>query len=123
MQWEAVWILGLDVVCVHNKVLALSSVLKKLPASFNSLQMPWQWLESLGPQAALVFCFSVQAGCQVAGCKRWLYLAFSGSCFFILNGRVILAQMASPKDLCCSQLGDLLLCWYSVVSSGSYGWG
>lgn len=123
MHWEAVGILGLDFMCVRTKVLALSRVLK-LSASFSGLQMPWQWLETLGLQMALVFCFSTQAGCQVAGCRCWLYLAFSGSCFFILNGRVIHAQMVSPKDLCCSQLGDPLLCWYSVVSSESYerGW-
>ena len=115
-----------------NKVLALSRVLKKLAVSFNHLQIPWVCRQRL------VFCFSTQAGCQVAGCGCCLYLAFSGSFFFILNGRVILAEMDSPKicaaaslEICCcvgaalfpvdlmSGAGSFLLTFLTVNNSFS----
>lgn len=44
----------------------------------------------------------------LSGCRCWLHVAFSGSFFFFLSGKVILAQMVTQKsgvaassEVCC----------------------
>lgn len=47
--------------------------------------MPWQWLEALICRTALVFCFSVQAGCQVAGAVCVLHSVEASFSFLVVK--------------------------------------
>lgn len=105
LHWEAVRILGLDFMWVLNKVLALSRI-------FNHLPIPWvcrQHWYFVSPCRLVVRLVVAGAGCILPSVKA----SFS----FLMAGWYLPGSF--PRKICAAANSDLLLCWYSVVSSGA----
>lgn len=66
----------------------------------------------------MFYCFR-EAGCQVAACSTILFSVDASSLLQMQNDAY---PKVSPKALGRACPRDLLLCWYSVVSSGFCEW-
>lgn len=94
MHREGVGVLTFSLtLCVLDEGLALSRVLKKLPPSMAADALTVVGGPDLQDSAGILF---LHAG-WLSGCRCWLHVAFSGSFFFFLSGKVILAQMVTQK--------------------------